>query len=103
MDYDRACANIPEDESDSRASKESHVIRLKCPDQYRPFKDLVYGTIGKEQQDRRLTKHRTPTFEDPILLKSDGQPTYHLANVVDDHHMKITHVVRALVCHLTSF
>jgi glutamyl-tRNA synthetase len=39
-----------------------------------------------------------PTYEDPILLKSDGQPTYNLANVVDDHHMKITHVVRATVC-----
>lgn len=36
-------------------------------------------------------------YDDPILLKSDGNPTYHLANVVDDHHMKITHVIRGTV------
>lgn len=36
-------------------------------------------------------------FADPVLIKSDGFPTYHLANVVDDHHMKITHVIRAAV------
>lgn len=38
------------------------------------------------------------SFDDPILLKSDGFPTYHLANVVDDHLMKITHVIRGSVC-----
>ena len=36
-------------------------------------------------------------FEDPVIFKSDGLPTYHLANVVDDHHMGITHVIRASV------
>ena len=40
-------------------------------------------------------------YEDPILLKSDGLPTYHLANVVDDHFMEITHVVRAVVCSIS--
>lgn len=38
------------------------------------------------------------SFDDPILLKSDGFPTYHLANVVDDHLMNITHVIRGAVC-----
>ncbi|KAI9718440.1 MAG: hypothetical protein M1812_004161 [Candelaria pacifica] len=95
-DYDRACATISKQESDSRAMIESHVVRLRCPNHYPPFKDLIYGTVGKEQQSHRVASNHIPTFEDPVLLKSDGQPTYHLANIVDDHRMQITHVVRAL-------
>ncbi|KAI9698666.1 MAG: Glutamate--tRNA ligase mitochondrial [Candelina mexicana] len=95
-DYDRTCASISKSESDSRALKESHVIRLRCPDQYPRFKDLVYGTVGKEQQSQGVTRQHITTSEDPVLLKSDGQPTYHLANIVDDHRMNITHVVRAI-------
>lgn len=41
-------------------------------------------------------RHGEPAFEDPVLIKADGLPTYHLANVVDDHLMKITHVVRGI-------
>jgi len=91
-DYDRTCAVIPKEESDDRASKgESHTIRLKVPDQYPSYKDLIYGTFRPLKRRGHVTES---AYEDPILLKSDGLPTYHLANVVDDHLMKITHVIR---------
>lgn len=67
-------------------------MRLKVPDQYPAFHDAVYGQISFTENTR---SHSLGSFEDPILLKSDGLPTYHLANIVDDHHMKITHVCRA--------
>lgn len=51
------------------------------------FNDLVYG---------RSTRNVAAVEGDPIILKSDGFPTYHLANVVDDHDMKITHVLRGV-------
>lgn len=97
LDYDRTCAHIHKDESDDRAAKgEAHVIRLKVPEKYPAFTDLVYGLI--QQRSTLTSKPSTHEgFEDPILLKSDGFPTYHLANVVDDHHMKITHVIRGSV------
>lgn len=51
------------------------------------FNDLIYGSIT----------HDVASLEgDPVILKSDGFPTYHLANVVDDHHMNITHVLRGV-------
>ncbi|KAJ4376306.1 Glutamate--tRNA ligase mitochondrial [Neocucurbitaria cava] len=91
-DYDRTCASIPKEESDDRAHRgESHTIRLKVPDQYPTYKDLIYGTFRPLKKRGHVTES---SFEDPILLKSDGLPTYHLANVVDDHLMKITHVIR---------
>ncbi|KAJ9663288.1 Glutamate--tRNA ligase mitochondrial [Coniosporium apollinis] len=91
-DYDRTCASIPKDESDERAAKgEQHVIRLLVPEDYPEFNDLVYGHVGRGKKKRRQDM---VAYEDPILLKTDGLPTYHLANVVDDHHMKITHVIR---------
>ncbi|KAF2475077.1 glutamyl-tRNA synthetase [Lindgomyces ingoldianus] len=90
-DYDRACAGISREESDGRASRgEKHVVRLRVPDEYLEYDDLVYGTFKPLKQGPRADQ----AFEDPILLKSDGLPTYHLANVVDDHHMHITHVIR---------
>jgi len=92
-DYDRTCASISSEESAARAADgEAHVVRLKVPDQYPGFHDLVYGHITFTENTRA---HSFGSFEDPILLKSDGLPTYHLANVVDDHYMKITHVCRA--------
>ncbi|KAK8205343.1 hypothetical protein BKA81DRAFT_301463 [Phyllosticta paracitricarpa] len=92
-DYDRTCANVPKEESDDRASQgEKHVVRLRVPDRYPPFFDLVYGSVGKGLKP--ATNPKDDAYDDPILLKSDGLPTYHLANVVDDHHMKITHVIR---------
>ncbi|KAI5806954.1 hypothetical protein EDC01DRAFT_724780 [Geopyxis carbonaria] len=92
-DYDRTCARVPADESASRAAAgESHVVRLRAPDVWPGFTDHIYGTLAAVDNTRA---HSTGSFEDPVLLKSDGLPTYHLANVVDDHHMRITHVVRA--------
>ena len=57
------------------------------------YYDLVYGRVGGDKKQRKNLNY----FEDPVLVKSDGSPTYHLANVVDDHHMKITHVIRGVV------
>jgi len=92
--YDRICLGISQDESNERASKgEAHVIRLKVPMEYPVYNDLVYGRVGSDKKQRISLNY----FEDPILVKSDGWPTYHLANVVDDHHMKITHVIRGVV------
>lgn len=91
-DYDRTCASIATHESDDRAHRgESHTIRLKVPDQYPTYTDLIYGTFRPLKKRGHVTES---SFEDPILLKSDGLPTYHLANVVDDHLMSITHVIR---------
>ena len=98
-DYDRQCASIPLEESDSRAaSGESHVVRLRAPEKYPVFTDLVYGKVGRHDTGPNIGvthKHGEVAYEDPVLLKSDGEPTYHLANVVDDHHMEISHVIRA--------
>ena len=68
------------------------------PDAPPVYKDLVYGTVGQRlEHDKPLSTATLGYHEDPVLLKSDGLPTYHLANVVDDHSMGITHVIRASV------
>ncbi|OJJ97134.1 hypothetical protein ASPACDRAFT_123938 [Aspergillus aculeatus ATCC 16872] len=91
--YDRKCAEISAEESAEKASKgEAHVIRLKV-EGYPMFQDLVYGKTGQNRPTNKLDLIER-VYDDPILLKSDGHPTYHLANVVDDHLMKITHVIR---------
>lgn len=77
---------LPADEVKARIEKgEPYVIRLKVPlkDEVR-FKDLVRGWVSVHSS----------TIDDKILMKSDGMPTYHLANIVDDHLMEITHVIR---------
>jgi len=86
--YPRTCRNIDAAEAKRRASAgEPHVIRLKIPlDGVTGFDDLLLGHIEWKNAD---------VNPDPVLLKSDGFPTYHLANVVDDHLMGITHVMRA--------
>ncbi|KAL8786196.1 MAG: hypothetical protein Q9195_008315 [Heterodermia aff. obscurata] len=93
--YDGGCRHTSIDESEERAANgEAHVIRLKTPAKLPSFNDLVYGSIG----NRRLAQFTSDkaAYEDIVLLKSDGLPTYHLANVVDDNCMRITHVIRAL-------
>jgi glutamyl-tRNA synthetase len=84
--YDRRCRNLPADVAAERmAAGEKHVVRLKAPFHGNTaFTDLVRGPI--DYQNRVL--------DDMVLLKGDGFPTYHLANVVDDHAMEITHVLR---------
>ena len=108
-DYDRTCAGIAREESRERADKgHAYIIRLKVPETYPRYEDLVYGRVGGSKGKPKIILGEQ-SFEDPVLIKSDGQPTYHLANVVDDHYMKITHVVRAVVgpsqilCHGTCF
>lgn len=87
---------MPKEESDDRAAKgDAHVIRLLAPKIYPDFNDLVYGRV--RQRGPEKLKSLAESFDDPVLLKSDGFPTYHLANVVDDHLMDITHVIRGSV------
>lgn len=78
------------------------MIRLLVPNEYPKFNDLVYGLV-RQKKEKRINPLAAGSFDDPVLLKSDGFPTYHLANVVDDHLMKITHVIRGSVSHLTSW
>lgn len=84
--YDGFCRNIPLEEAKQRvANGEEHVVRLKLPhDMDIKFHDLVRGDIVINTND----------IDDQVLLKSDGFPTYHMAVVVDDYLMKITHIVR---------
>ncbi len=100
-DYDRTCANIASEEADERSAKgEPHIIRLKVPNVAPIYNDLVYGTVGQQKKTKESRSLRArSSYEDPVLIKSDGLPTYHLANVVDDHCMEITHVIRAVVSH----
>ncbi len=88
MGYDRHCRSLSADEVASRlAAGDPHVIRLAVPlDGTTAFSDALLGDIEWKNTD---------VNPDPVLLKSDGFPTYHLANVVDDHLMEITHVMRA--------
>jgi glutamyl-tRNA synthetase len=95
LGYDRRCTHLAREESDDRAHRgESHVVRLRAPDTYPPWHDYVYGHIGNLGKHRPKTLIHDAVYDDPIMLKSDRHPTYHLANVVDDHLMKITHVIR---------
>ncbi|XP_028670278.2 probable glutamate--tRNA ligase, mitochondrial [Erpetoichthys calabaricus] len=84
--YDNRCRHLTRQQVDSKlAQKQAPVIRFRLEDGVEPFEDLVYG----------WTKHEVAKVEgDPVILKTDGFPTYHLANVVDDHHMKISHILR---------
>lgn len=86
--YDRHCRNLSEEERKKlEASGIKPVIRLKVPTEgSTTFHDVLMGDITRENKD---------ISPDPILLKSDGFPTYHLANVIDDHMMGITHIMRA--------
>jgi glutamyl-tRNA synthetase len=86
MKYDRFCLTLSEAEVQRRvAAGEPHIVRLKIPDGQTSYHDKLRGTITFQNE----------TIDDQVLLKSDGFPTYHLANVVDDHLMGITHVCRA--------
>lgn len=89
--YDRKCSHLSPEESSKRAAAgESHTIRFKAPTRYPEFRDLLHGHLNLQVQ----VNPADVRFDDPVLVKSDGLPTYHLANVVDDHLMLITHVVR---------
>ena len=84
--YDRHCRNLsPEEVAEKLAAGTPYVIRQKCPTEgVTGFDDAVYGHIEVNNAE----------LEDQILIKADGMPTYNFANVVDDHLMGITHVIR---------
>ena len=86
--YDRNCRHLtPEEVEANLKAGKPYVIRLKVPlEGVTKFHDALLGDIEWKNED---------ISPDPVLLKSDGFPTYHLANIVDDHFMKITHVMRA--------
>ena len=85
--YDRRCRNLTrEQRAEMEASGITPVVRFKSPlEGQTSFNDLLRGQIIFENS----------TLDDFVLLKSDGYPTYHLANIVDDHLMEISHVLRA--------
>ncbi len=84
--YDRHCRNLPEAEiQENLKNGVPYVIRQKMPlEGTTTFHDEIYGDITVENA----------TLDDQVLIKTDGMPTYNFANVVDDHTMGITHVVR---------
>ena len=86
LGYDGHCRKLDPDEAARRvAAGEPHTIRMKVPaDGATIIDDLLRGKVRVENSE----------VDDQILLKADGFPTYHLANVVDDHDMEITHVIR---------
>lgn len=84
--YDRKCRKLPREEIDKLLKQGiPYVIRQKMPiDGETTFHDLVFGEVTVENKE----------LQDQILVKADGFPTYNFANVIDDHEMRITHVVR---------
>lgn len=84
--YDRHCRNLSKEEVEEKlAAGTPYVIRQKIPTEgTTTFHDEIYGDITVENS----------TLDDQILIKTDGMPTYNFANVIDDHTMQISHVVR---------
>lgn len=84
--YDRRALKLTKDEVQGKLSAGMPaVVRMKVPDS---------STIAFDDVIRGWVEFSTDQLDDQVLLKSDGYPTYHLANVVDDHLMKISHVIR---------
>lgn len=84
--YDRSARNLSKEEAEEKIrSGIPYVIRLKVPlDSQVSFHDIIRGDVTID----------TNLVDDQVLMKSDGYPTYHFANVIDDHLMGITHVIR---------
>ena len=83
--YDRRCLGRQDQVAAERASGMAAVLRLRMPAGTSEWDDVVHGLIRYDNAD----------IDDQVLLKSDGFPTYHLAVVVDDHLMEISHVIRS--------
>ncbi|EDW68590.1 nondiscriminating glutamyl-tRNA synthetase EARS2, mitochondrial [Drosophila virilis] len=86
--YDNKCRNLPPEQLEAQlANGTPYCIRFKLSEHEEPLQDLIYGSV----------QHNVSATEgDPVIMKSDLFPTYHLANVVDDHQMRITHVLRGV-------
>lgn len=86
--YDKHCLHLPKEEVERRlAAGEPYVIRQNVPEQGEAsFDDAIYGHISVDCSE----------LDDMILIKADGMPTYNFANVIDDHTMGITHVMRGM-------
>ncbi|WP_276168628.1 glutamate--tRNA ligase [Zobellia alginiliquefaciens] len=85
LKLDNSLSLMPEDVQKRLDAGEDYVVRfLTPPDEKLHLKDIVRGNIEID----------TNVLDDKVLFKSDGMPTYHLANIVDDHLMEITHVIR---------
>ena len=83
--YDRTCCTLSDDEIKAKLEAgEPHVVRMKVPEGETVFEDIVRGMVKFQNSD----------IDDQVILKSDGFPTYHLAVVVDDALMKISHIIR---------
>ena len=83
--YDGHCKNLTKEEVQAKLDAcEPYVIRQKIEKGVSEYDDMVFGHIAVDSED----------MEDEILIKSDGLPTYNFANVIDDHLMNITHVIR---------
>lgn len=83
--YDRHCLNLTKEEIENNLKNNvPYVIRQLIPEGKTTFIDEVYGEITVDND----------TLDNQVLIKSDGFPTYNFANVIDDHEMKITHVIR---------
>jgi glutamyl-tRNA synthetase len=84
--YDKHCLHIGQEKIEDNLNKNiPHVVRMNIEaGQTVIINDIIRGNV----------EFNTGVIDDQVLIKSDGYPTYHLANVVDDHSMKITHVIR---------
>lgn len=84
--YDKTCLHLSSEEVQSKlTNQEAHVIRLNIPTE---------GSVRVNDLVRGAIEFKCEELDDQILLKSDGFPTYHLAVVIDDHELGITHVIR---------
>lgn len=86
--YDNKCRHLtPGQVAERLAKNDKFCIRFKLNSKADEFQDMIYG---------KIVYFLAQNEGDPVIIKSDGFPTYHFANVVDDHYMKITHVLRGV-------
>ncbi|XP_029433523.1 probable glutamate--tRNA ligase, mitochondrial [Rhinatrema bivittatum] len=84
--YDNRCRQLTAQQTEEKLEQKlPHVVRFRLEQGVEPFQDLIYG----------CNRHEVAAVEgDPVIMKADGFPTYHLACVVDDHEMRVSHVLR---------
>ncbi|OBA23317.1 glutamyl-tRNA synthetase [Metschnikowia bicuspidata var. bicuspidata NRRL YB-4993] len=88
--YDRKCLHNGEESTAGHNDGQEYVIRFRAPEVYDKIEDLRHGILDLQPQ----YNHADRRYDDFVIMKLDGLPTYHFANVVDDHLMGITHVIR---------